>query len=77
MIGIASQSVRETVSIAQVVKTLEETNLEVLSDFTNKALERQLPDEQLGGLLVATNFTKSDSTRPETMGLLDTTSCRL
>jgi len=39
-----------------------EIGLEVLSDFTDQALERQLADQKLGGLLVATNLTKSDST---------------
>lgn len=32
--------------------------LEILSDFTNKPLERQLPDQELGTLLVLANFTK-------------------
>lgn len=32
-----------------------------------------VPDEQLSGLLVATNLTKSDGTRLVAMGLLDTT----
>jgi hypothetical protein len=45
-----------------------------LSNFTNKTLERELADEQLGRLLVTTDFTKSDRSRPETMGLLDTSS---
>lgn len=36
--------------------------LEVLSDFTDQALERQLADQQLGGLLVTTDFTESDGT---------------
>ena len=53
------------------------TDLEVLSDFTDQPLEGELADEQLRGLLVPTNLTKSDSTRPETMGLLHTTSCGL
>ena len=35
-------------------------SLEVLSDLAHQALERQLADEQLGGLLVATNLTESD-----------------
>ena len=48
-------------------------NLEVLSNLTNETLEGEFPDEQLRGLLVATNFTESDGTGPETMGLLDTT----
>ena len=50
------------------------THLEVLSDLTNKPLEGQLADEELRRLLVATDFTEGDGTRPETMRLLDTTS---
>lgn len=53
------------------------TNLEVLSDLTNETLEGQLANEELRGLLVATNFTKGDGTRPEAMRLLDTTGCGL
>ena len=53
-------------------KTIK-TYLEVLSDFTDKSLEGEFADEELGGLLVSTDFTKSDGTRTETMGLLDTT----
>ena len=53
---------------------MEGSHFEVLCDFTNKSLERQLPDEELSRLLVSPDFTKSDSSRPETMGLLDTTS---
>lgn len=56
-----------------------EIGLEVLCDLTNKTLERQLADEKLGRLLVATDLTESDGTRLITMGLLDTTGrwCRL
>lgn len=39
--------------------------LEILSDFPDKTLERQLPDEQLSGLLIPTNLTQSNSTRPK------------
>jgi len=39
-----------------------EIRLEVLSNFTDKTLEGQLADEQLSGLLVATDFTESDGT---------------
>ena len=53
------------------------TNLEVLSNFTDETLERQLADEKFRRLLVATNFTKCDGTRAETMGLLHTTGCGL
>ena len=48
--------------------------LEVLSDLTNKTLERQFADEEFCRLLVATNLTKSDGTGPEAMRLLDTAS---
>jgi len=51
-----------------------EVGLEVLSNLTNETLEGKLPDQELGTLLVLANFTKSDGTRAETMGLLDTTS---
>jgi hypothetical protein len=55
--------------------TLEaEVSLEILSDFTDQTLEGELADEQLSGLLVASDFTKSDSTRAVSVGLLHTTS---
>ena len=43
-----------------------------LSNFTDETLEGELADEELSRLLVTTDFTESDSSRPETMGLLDT-----
>ena len=46
--------------------------LEVLGDLTDQTLEWQLADEQLCGLLVTTDLTESDCSRPVTMGLLDT-----
>jgi len=49
-------------------------SLEVLSDFTNEPLEWELSDKELSRLLVTSNFTKSNSSRPEAMGLLDATS---
>lgn len=49
--------------------------LEVLGDFTDEALEGELADEELGGLLVATNLAERDSSRPEPVGLLDTAGC--
>ena len=36
--------------------------LEVLGDFTDETLEGELSDQELGRLLVTTDFTKSDST---------------
>ena len=51
------------------------TDLEVLCNFADEALEGELADEQLGRLLIATDFTKGNGTRPEAMGLLDTACC--
>lgn len=39
-----------------------EVRLEVLSDFTDETLEGELADQELGGLLVATDLTESDGT---------------
>ena len=52
-----------------------EIGLEVLGDLTDQSLERELANQKLGRLLVATNLTKSDGTRLIPMRLLDTT-CR-
>jgi len=51
-----------------------EIGLEVLSDLTNETLEGELADQELSGLLVATNLAQGDGTRAEAMGLLHTTS---
>jgi len=53
--------------------------LEVLSDFTDQTLEGKLSDQELGGLLVATDLTESDGTRLVSVRLLDTSGgwCRL
>lgn len=51
-------------------------SFEVLSNFSHKSLERQFADQQLGGLLVTTNFTKRHCSRAVTMGLLHSTSTR-
>ena len=48
-----------------------EIGLEVLGDFTDEPLEGELPDEELGALLVSADFTESDGSWSETMGLLD------
>lgn len=39
-----------------------EIGLEILRDFTDKTLEGKFADEELGGFLVATDFTESDGT---------------
>ena len=50
-----------------------QVGLEVLSNLTDQALEGQLPDQQLSGLLVLPDFTQSHGTGPVAMGLLHTT----
>ena len=42
-----------------------EVGLEILSDFANQALERQLADEEVGALLVFANFAQGDRARAE------------
>jgi hypothetical protein len=37
--------------------------LEILGNLTNETLEGELTDQELGRLLVTTNFTKSDGSR--------------
>ena len=49
-----------------------QVGLEVLCDLTHQALKGELPDEELSGLLVATDLTKSNGAGPVTVGLLDT-----
>ena len=50
-----------------------QVSLEVLGDLTDQALEGQLPDQELGALLVTTDLTQSNGSRPVTMGLLHST----
>jgi hypothetical protein len=69
---------RDEVSLNGLLKSADgrgleaEVRLEVLSDLTNKTLERQLADEELGRLLVATDLTESDGTGLVAVRLLDT-----
>jgi hypothetical protein len=49
-----------------------EVALEVLCDLTDKTLEGELADQELGRLLVATDLTESDGTRLVPVRLLDT-----
>jgi hypothetical protein len=50
--------------------------LEVLSNLTDQTLKGKLADQQVGRLLVPTNLTKSDGSRPVPVGLLDTSGGR-
>lgn len=47
-----------------------EVSLVVLSDLSHKALERELADQKLGGLLVSADLTESDSSRSVSVGFL-------
>ena len=49
-----------------------QVGLEILGDFTDQTLERQLAYEQLCALLVTTDFTQSHGTWPEAKGFLHT-----
>ena len=51
-----------------------QVSLEILSDFSDKSLERKLSDQELSRLLVSSDLTKSDGTRSVSVRLLDTTS---
>ena len=79
-VGVFKQT--NKVSLASFLKShhsgaLEtQVGLEILSDFSDKTLEGQLADQQLGGFLVTTDLTKSDSTGPVTMGFFDSTGGR-
>jgi hypothetical protein len=50
------------------------TNLEVLSNLTNKTLEREFTNEELRRFLIPTNLTQGDGTGTEPVRLLHTTS---
>ena len=51
-----------------------QVGLEVLGDLAHQALEGQLADEQLGGLLVAADLAQSDCAWAKSVRLLDATS---
>ena len=51
-----------------------EVGLEGLGDLTDQALEGELADEQLGGLLVSPDLTESHCSGPVSVGLLDSAS---
>ena len=48
-----------------------EISFEILSNFSHETLEGQLPDEELGRLLVSSDLTESDGSWPVSVGLLD------
>ena len=75
-IGVLEES--NQVSLSSLLQSKDGRSLEakialvVLGDLTNKALEGQLADEELSGLLVSSDLSESYGTRAEAVGLLDT-----
>jgi hypothetical protein len=73
---------RDEVGLAGLLKSqhsrgLEtEVGLEVLSDFSDEPLERQLADQELSGLLVPSDFTECDSAWTEPVRFLDASGSR-
>merc|ERR1712215_221637 len=51
-------------------------SLKILGDLPHQPLERQLPDEQLRGLLIPPDLPKSDSTGPVPVRLLNASGSR-
>ena len=74
-VGVLKQT--DEVSLAGLLeghdgRALEaEVSLEVLCDLTDQALEGQLADEKLSGLLVSPDLTEGNSSWPVSVGLLD------
>ena len=48
-----------------------QVGLEVLGNLANQALERELADQELGGLLVPADLAEGDGARAVAVGLLD------
>ena len=73
-VGVLEKS--HKVSLGRLLKSehggsLEaKVGLEVLSDLTHKSLEGKLADQELSGLLEATDLTESDGARTEAVGPL-------
>ena len=51
-----------------------QVGLEVLGNLADETLEGELPDQELGGLLVTTDLSQSNGTGAEPVRLLNTTS---
>ena len=52
-----------------------QVSLEILGNFPDQPLEGQFPDEQLSALLVTSDLSQSNGSRPVPVGLLYTTGC--
>ena len=74
-VGVLEQA--DQVSLAGLLQSHDggaleaQVGLEVLGDLPDQALEGQLADQQLGGLLVAADLSESHGTGTVPVGLLD------
>ena len=50
-----------------------ELGVEFVGDLPDESLEGELPEEEVSGLLVPSDFPKGDGSGSESVGLLDTT----
>ena len=48
--------------------------VEVAGDLPDEPLERKLPEEEVGRLLISSDLSEGDGARPESVGLLDASS---
>jgi len=77
-VGILEQS--HKISLGSFLKSRHSTRLKaevsfiILCYFTNQPLKGKLANEKLGALLIFPNFTESDCSRSEAMGLFHTSS---
>jgi len=67
--------VLEEVDLVGLISLLEGKDVELVAvlagDLTDETLKGELPDQELGGLLEATDLTESDGAKSKVVGLLD------
>ena len=79
-VGVLEQT--DQVGFASLLKSQHsgalkpQVGFEILCDFSNETLERQLADQQFGRFLIATDFSKSDGTGPVTVRFLNSPGSR-
>ena len=79
-VGVLEKS--DEVSLAGLLESHDgralepQVGLEVLGDLSDKTLEGQLADEELGGLLVPPDLSEGNGSGPVSVGLLDSTGGR-
>lgn len=74
--GVTQCTHRGNTKQTERTHSLPKVLLEVLSNLAHETLERQLAKKKLSALLVTTDLTQSNGTRPVAVGLLDTAHLR-